>query len=75
MLHYTLIPSNPEEPNGKGEDRVVQDTFDDKELEHKWIEYHNNVAQLQIVSPKANLSLLKTSTPQFATKKEQLSLF
>lgn len=47
--------------NGKGEDGIVQSTFSDKKLEQKWIEYHNKVAQLQIVSRKANLSILKTS--------------
>jgi hypothetical protein len=46
--------------NGKGEDGIFQDTFDDKELEKTWVEYHNAHAKLQIVSPGANLSILKT---------------
>lgn len=49
--------------NGKAQDNTYQDTFDDKELEQRWIEYHNANASLQLVSRLANLSILKRSMP------------
>jgi hypothetical protein len=46
--------------NGSEEDNAFQDTFADKDLERLWVDYHRRHADLQIVSPKANLSLLRT---------------
>ena len=45
---------------GSAKDNVFQDTFEDKEFEKLWIDYHNSHAKLQVISKKANLSLLKT---------------
>lgn len=56
-----VIDVNKVKINGKGEDGVFQDTFDDKQLAKMWIDYHNANAELQIVSHRANLSLLKTA--------------
>ena len=44
---------------GKGLDGVMGNTLADEELEQRWISYHNQRADLQIVSRTANLSLLK----------------
>lgn len=44
---------------GKGLDGVMGNTLADEELEQRWITYHNQYADLQIVSRTANLSLLK----------------
>lgn len=41
------------------EDNVFQDTFDNKDFEKLWVDYHNSHAEFQIISKKANLSLLK----------------
>ncbi len=45
---------------GSAKDNVFQDTFDDKEFEKLWVDYHNSHAEFQVISKKANLSLLKT---------------
>lgn len=41
-------------------DNSYQDLFEDKVFERLWVDYHNNHAELQIVSSKANLSFPKT---------------
>ena len=44
---------------GDYEDNVYQNTLVDEELNRLWIEFHNDRAELQIVSQRANLSHLK----------------
>lgn len=45
--------------NSGAMDNKFQDTFIEKEFEQLWIDYHNNHAELQIVSKTANLTILK----------------
>lgn len=58
------IDVNTVKIHGKGEDGAIQDTFENKELEKIWIDYHNANAELQIVSRRANLSILKTASAE-----------
>ncbi len=44
---------------GSGQDGLCQITFQDKTLEKAWVDYHNKNAQLQVISQRANLSILK----------------
>lgn len=44
---------------GEGIDGNMRDTLADKWLEDAWIDYHNGLADLEIVSRTANLSLLR----------------
>jgi hypothetical protein len=45
--------------NGAGIDNNYRDTLADEELEASWIEFHRAHADLQVVSEKANLSILR----------------
>ena len=43
-------------------DGEIGDRFNDPELERRFVAYHNNLAQLQVVSAFGNLSTARTST-------------
>ena len=45
---------------GDVEDNTYQNTLVDQELKERWISYHNQRAVLQVVSRRANLSILRT---------------
>ena len=45
---------------GDVEDNTYQNTLIDDNLRQKWIDFHNAHAELQIISPTANLSITRT---------------
>jgi len=59
FVAYEGLDVDKVEVLGKGLDGVTGNTLADEELEQRWISYHNQRADLQIVSRTANLSLLK----------------
>jgi len=59
FIAYEGLDVDKVEVLGKGLDGVMGNTLADEELEQRWITYHNQYADLQIVSRTANLSLLK----------------
>lgn len=59
FVAYEGLDVDKVEVLGEGLDGVTGNTLADEELEQRWISYHNQRADLQIVSRTANLSLLK----------------
>lgn len=47
--------------DGRGIDGSIQDTLRDSVLEQQWIDYHDSVANLRVVSRAGNLSLAKVT--------------
>lgn len=52
------------EIGGTMEDGVVQNTLKDDGLRKKFLSFHNDRAELRVISPKANLSIVKKSLPK-----------
>jgi len=59
FINLHSIPVDDIKINGKAVDNTYQDTFDDQGLERLWVEFHKRNAELQVVSAKANLSILR----------------
>jgi hypothetical protein len=63
------LDANQIETRGAGLDNVVQDEIADPELKNRWIQFHNERAELRVISREANLSHVRYEARKSTTKR------